>query len=254
MTAPLPTPDEFLNQGGVVSASFDGPPPIRYEGTVSGEPQLVQQRNLDNNKPKYWSPDNKPTEEPNDPATGQPNRQMLQLAVRLQTTQRDPAVPDDDGIRGVYLSYKKQDAAKAALKEAGMKGLHDGDWFALEFYSEDMTQQVARGKNRTKLYRAEARKGVPNQDGVWNQGQGQPTDGWGQPAPAAYPVALPAYTQPGSTPPQGYQQPPVQQAPQPAPVAAPVGFDEDTLNALPPAAIQTLKANGQLDPNWAPRA
>jgi hypothetical protein len=207
-------PDDFMDGAGVHSASFKGMPPITHAGEVTEPPELVQQRDFDTNEPLFW-PD---------------GRQKMMLKVIIQTDQRDPQDPDDDGKRALYLRYKMKDAVQEAIKRAGAKGApKQGGWLSLTYYADDLAAK--RGRNEPpKLYKAEYRPPDP-----WAGDQ----DGWGgaQPAGAQQgpPQGQPAYNPPPAgtpqAPPPQYQQqqmPPPQQggwgAPPPqgaAPPAAP---------------------------------
>lgn len=216
-------PDDFMDGAAVHSASFKGMPPITHAGEIVEPPELVQQRDYDSNEPLAW-PDGRP---------------KMMLKVVIQTDQRDPQDPDDDGKRGIYLRYKMKDAVQEAIKKAGQKGAPKmGGWLSLTYYADDVAAK--RGRNEPpKLYRAEYRPPDPwaNDADGWGgaQPQGAPQGppppapggqgGWnGQPqAPAQPAYNPPPAGQPNAAPPQYQQQqmPPQSPPPGPPPAAAP---------------------------------
>lgn len=133
-----PDPMSLLLGGGTRSAKFERP-----GDKVSGEILSVdtkQQTDLDGN-PKTWD-------------NGDP---MWQVVVVLQTDERDPADPEDDGRRAVYLkgSAKYASTAKAtadALRAAGVKTLEPGGTFALAYTGDG--EPTKRGFSAPKLYQA----------------------------------------------------------------------------------------------------
>ncbi|WAC65163.1 hypothetical protein OVA14_07115 [Agrococcus sp. SL85] len=73
--------------------------------------------------------------ETGEPETWQDGNPKQQVVVTLQTDQRDPALPDDDGKRRVYIKWwgdqKKQ--LLAAIKAAGVGDLLPGGTFTATF-------------------------------------------------------------------------------------------------------------------------
>ena len=208
------TADDFMDGAAVHSASFKGMPPITHMGEIVEDPELVQQRDFDTNDPLTW-PDGRP---------------KMMLKVVIQTDQRDPQDPDDDGKRGLYLRFRMKDAVQEAIKKAGQKGAPKrGGWLSLTYYADDVAAK--KGRNEPpKLYRAEYRPPDP-----WLNGNDP--DGWGGAQPAAQApqnvTQMPGYNGPQQNyspppPPQGGQQqwqqppmpPPATQAPPPGPPAA----------------------------------
>lgn len=105
----LPDADSFLMGGGTPSAKF---PTIgtSITGTVTREPEVLQQTDFDSGKPLFWD-DGKP---------------KLQARVVLATTERDSQIPDDDGTRAVYVKGQLQKAVAQAVRAAGAARLEVG--------------------------------------------------------------------------------------------------------------------------------
>jgi hypothetical protein len=196
MTAP--SANDWLMGGGVASAKFPTP-----GTTVGGEivrpPTLMQQRDISTGKPKTWE-------------NGDP---MMQLAVQVSTGQIDPAVPNDDGVRAIYVKGQMQQAVREAIRQAGAPGLEVGGRLAVTYVRDGEPPQ--RGMNAPKEYTAQY---------VSAANVALTSD---QPAPAAAPLTNGNGTQfPGQTP---FQQPAAAPAPQvQQPVAA--GPSPEALAAL----------------------
>lgn len=131
--------DAFLLGGGGKSASFENVGDSITGTVVSTE--VRQQTDLSGN-PRTWD-------------DGNP---IMQLVVKLQTTQRDDQ--DDDGIRSVYVKGSKKagsrslhDAVATAVRAAGAKGLEEGGTLTV---THDGTEPSStRGFNDRKLYTAQ---------------------------------------------------------------------------------------------------
>lgn len=130
-----PTADDFLMGSGVKSAKFETIG-AAATGTIAQPPDVQQQRDFDSGEPKFWS-DSKP---------------MLQLRVVLNTTQRDPGDPEDDGQRAVYVKGQMQKAVQQAVRSSGAKGLEVGGTLTVTFISEEPNSR-GRG-NPKKVYSA----------------------------------------------------------------------------------------------------
>ena len=102
MTAPTSTttPEGFLTAGGAKSATWpDGAYGLEIGGVITQAPDMVPVKDYDSGEPKFYPDSGKAVE---------------QLRVIVQTDERDPATPDDDGKRAMY--FKGQ--ARTALIEA----------------------------------------------------------------------------------------------------------------------------------------
>lgn len=258
----------FLFGGGIAAAfGKNDPYGTRRGGLVTMEPEIRQQTDFDTDEPLTWK-------------DGSPRMQMV---VTVQTDQRDPANPDDDGQRRFYIKGKLQYALAAALKQAGASQVSVGGQLYVTYTGEEPNVKNPR-LNDIKLYVAEYIPPNPQAD-FMQQGQ-QQGDPWGQ-APQAqggyqqappqhWPAQgpqQPVYQQPVQQAPQQYggvggggqvyqQQPPVQQAPpvqQQAPIQPPSQQQApqqqppaagvlppgfDTSN-LPPEALAMLQNMGQ---------
>lgn len=111
---------ELLNSGGARSFPF---PTIgtRATGRVLSA-DVVQSRNFDTNDPEFW-------------ADGNP-KQLVRVII--ETTERDPADPEDDGHRAVYIkAWGDQMAAlRAAIKQSGDTDIHPGGTFTAIYVSD----------------------------------------------------------------------------------------------------------------------
>lgn len=201
---------DWLMGGGVKSFSFAGTAPITAAGTICEPPSKMQKRNFDTGEPEVWN-------------DGQPR---IMMKVVIQTDQRDPSNPDDDGKRALYLENRKAFAVRDACKAVGAnRGPEVGGYLTLTYTGDDLAAKKGRGlppKNFSATYQP------PNpMDAVTGPDPTQ-QGGWGQlPAPAqptAHPVA-PAV-------PQQYAPPAAPAAPVPPAVSpgvpspsAPAGVD-----------------------------
>lgn len=183
MSEHLDDADRFL-LGGAKSASFPTIGTV-VSGTVVSRPEMMQQREP-SGELKTWK-------------DGSP---MMQLVVTIQTDERDPEDPDDDGERRLFIKSGMKTALQAAIKKAGAKRLEPGGFVTVKYYANG--KQETRGFNPPKLYQAE----------------------YTPPGDAA--LAPPAASAPQAAPPQqaapGGQQAAVQQAL--------AGLDPAVLNAL----------------------
>lgn len=138
----LPDPNSLLNGKSVPSISFkDAKVGDAYTGTITAL-ETAQVRNYESGEPEFWE-------------DGNPK---LQIVVTLATTYGDGA--EDDGERKVYLFGQKLQAAKAALKEAGMQKLELGTQFTITYSG---TKPSSNKKyNDVKLYTIALVKGTSN--------------------------------------------------------------------------------------------
>jgi hypothetical protein len=125
--------NDFLKSGGVASAKFD-----QVGAAVSGvltHVEKQQQRDMDTGKPKFWD-DGKPRE---------------QIVAHVQTTLRDPAVDNDDGVRALYIRGNMLKAVREALRTAGA-GLQIGGELLVAYTGDG--ERPRPGFNPPKLYAA----------------------------------------------------------------------------------------------------
>jgi hypothetical protein len=128
----------FLLGGGGKSAKFEAVGDT-ITGTIAAEPEMRQQTDIGTGALKTWD-------------NGDP---VMQLVVKLQTTERDDS--EDDGIRNLYVSggFKRASLQKAvadAVRAAGAKSLAVGGTLAVKFTGEEPPSK--KGFNPAKLYAA----------------------------------------------------------------------------------------------------
>lgn len=96
MTAP--TAEQFLtNSGKPAKLERIGE---YVQGDIIDDPQMMQQRDYETENLTFY-------------ADGAP---AMQLVIRLQTEQRDPDKPDDDGVRTIYVKGQLKTAVIAAMR------------------------------------------------------------------------------------------------------------------------------------------
>lgn len=98
----------FLGGTSTPSAKFPDKG-AKVKGIITEEPTSSQQTTPEG-KLKTWD-------------DGNP---MLQLVVTLQTSERDPEIEEDDGLRRLFIKGQMRNAVGKAVKEAGAKGLDVG--------------------------------------------------------------------------------------------------------------------------------
>ncbi len=128
---PLEDANEFLLSGGVRPAKFEMACAAVSGKVIHAEKQ--QQREIDSGKVKYWE-------------DGTPR---MQIVVHLQTSQRDPDDPDDDGMRAVYIRGNMLTALRGALRKAHAK-LELGGVLTVTYTGDG--ERKAAGFNPPKLY------------------------------------------------------------------------------------------------------
>lgn len=132
----MSTANEILMGGGVTSAKFENPGDS-ITGTIDVEPVARQQTDFTTGESLTW---------PN----GDPR---MQVVVTLATSQRDPSVEDDDGLRAVYVKGKSLTAAvREAIRKVGAKGLEKGGQLTVTYTGDGPAEK--RGLNPPKLYSA----------------------------------------------------------------------------------------------------
>lgn len=142
MNVALPDPNALLTGKSVPSISFkDAKVGDSFTGVIS-ELETAQVRNYETGDPEFWE-DGKP---------------KLQIVVTLETAYGDGA--DDDGQRKVYLFGQKLQAAREALKAAGLDKLEIGSEFTITYSG---TKPSSNKKyNDVKLYSIAVKKGTSN--------------------------------------------------------------------------------------------
>ena len=94
-------------------------------GTVwAGRVQRVEVRQVrdDDGNPETWD-------------NGDPKQQVV---VAIQTTQRDPERPGDDGVRGIYIKWwgAQRQALRDCLEAAGVEDIEVGGMFAAQYVGD----------------------------------------------------------------------------------------------------------------------
>lgn len=127
MTVPtqhqVPSADDFLMGGGVTSAKF---PTIgtTVGGRITERPTVEQQKDFTTGEAKFWD-DGKP---------------QMQLVVTLATNEIDPANPDDDGSRRVYVKGQMKNAVAQAVRTAGARGLEVGGILSVTYSADGVAK------------------------------------------------------------------------------------------------------------------
>lgn len=141
MTVPTqgqaPTADDFLMGGGVTSAKF----PVlgtTVTGRITERPTVEQQKDFTTGEAKFWD-DGKP---------------QMQLVVTLATAERDPANPEDDGARRVYVKGQMKTAVAQAVRAAGARGLEVGGVLSVTYSTDGVAKnpRFNAPKNFTATY------------------------------------------------------------------------------------------------------
>lgn len=134
--------DNFLF-GGAKSATF---PTIgtTLSGTITAPPEMSQQRDMKTGDLKVW-PDGNP---------------MMQMVLTLDTDEHDPADPDDDGQRRLFIKSGLKSAVARAVKAAGATRLEVGGTLTVRYSSDG--KQEKRGFSAPKIYEATYQRPADN--------------------------------------------------------------------------------------------
>ena len=163
---------DILNSSGIKGFKFEQPG-ASVIGTVI-EAEARQVTNFDSGEAEFWDDGNK----------------KMQIRITMQTTERDPMDPEDDGRRAVYVKTwgAQMEALRRAVKNSGADDILPGGTFGAT-YTGDGERKAGQRGFPPKMY--DYTYQPPSATGGYLGGQG----GGQQP------------------PQQGYQQPPQQQAP-----------------------------------------
>lgn len=225
INTPRPDANDILMGGGdgIKGASFANPGDS-VEGTIVSPPKAREEREF-----------NQVTKRSDGPVKTFPSGDPIYgILVDLQTAQRDPMDPEDDGVRRVYVEGRRlKDAIRTAVSNAGGKGLEVGGYLKVTH-----TGMEAAGTVMAKAYVAEYR--TPANQGLMG---GAPAAA----APVAQPVAQPTVAAPVAAQPVAA---PVS-VPAPAPAAPVAAADPVTtarqLFAVPGMADAQIAAATGLD-------
>lgn len=106
-------------------------------GDIIDDPQMMQQRDYETGDPIVY-------------ADGNP---AMQMVIRLQTTLRDPADPEDDGIRCVYVKGQLKSALMSAMRSSGDKVPRRGGQLTVTLTGLEPTQlKNGRPGNAKKIH------------------------------------------------------------------------------------------------------
>ena len=149
-------------------------------GTVKNA-QVIQKRNFDTGQPEFWS-DGKPVE---------------QIRILLDTALRDPADPEDDGTRAIYIKGwgDQLRALQSAIRAAGATDVLPGGTFTATYTGDGQVKQGQRGfppKVYQYAYRApSATAGIlGGQQPAPAPAYGQQQPAYGQPTPQPAPTSM----------------------------------------------------------------
>lgn len=130
MADPFADADSFLSGGSNVAAKWPTVGHV-FEGVVVGWDGPVQMTDMDTGEPLYWEGSKKVPESKVKNMALASKSPAMQLLVHVQgpvtgmtweTNQYiEKALPDDDGLRTMYVHGELQKALKKALNEAGAK-------------------------------------------------------------------------------------------------------------------------------------
>lgn len=209
--------NEMLMGGGIPSLKFESIG-TAFSGTIAMQPEVLQQRDFTTGEPKFYD-DGKP---------------MQQIKLVLDTDQRDPDDPYDEGQRTLWVKGNLFKEMRTAVRAARAKGLEVGGKIKVAYVGDG--EPPKRGMNPPKLFKVvyEA-PGAPALD--LDSMAAAPA---APPAPAV-PAPAPASAAPTQDP---WATPP---APAPAPAAQPSGRtaeQEAALAQLTPAQRHALGLPG----------
>jgi len=132
---------------------------------------------------------------------GDPKQQVV---VAIKTDQRDPERPNDDGVRGIYIKWWKEQrkALRECLEAAGVDDIEPGGLFAAK-YVGDGAQPQNKMLSPAKLMQYEYKPPSPTA-GLFGSSNGNgapPATPTAPPAPAQAAAAAPPPAQPPVQPP-----------------------------------------------------
>jgi hypothetical protein len=121
--------------GGAPSATF---PTIgtSWTGTVIGA-TTMQQRDFDDDSPLYW-----------DVEKTQPK---MQLVITINTAERNPEIPGDNGDRRLFAKGNMRQAVGTAIRSAG-RNIEEGGTLTVTYVSDGVAPR--KGANPPKQYTA----------------------------------------------------------------------------------------------------
>lgn len=198
--------NELLMSGGIKSAGFQilGDTVV---GTIIDQPKQVQMTKYKSDELDYWP-------------SGDPK---MQIVVTIQTDERDPADPTDDGRRRLFITPRMMKPTREAVLRAGVKGLAIGGRLAERWVSGS-----GEGAGNAREFAAEYAPPVVDPGSLLGPATAPPIL---TPALVAAPVAAAPITAPFT----GMLGPTAQ-------TAAPMGVDPNVWAGLPEAQRQAILA------------
>lgn len=174
------------------------------------------------------------------PRTTRDGRPVWGFRVDVQTTMRDPAIDNDDGVRRMHLDkWRQHEAVRNALKEAGVRHIEPGGELWMQWTGEDVDGDA---NNPAKTWLAKYRPPVGSVAGM--------TDPEGPPAYQAAPAPPPAPPAPVQSAPPGWGGP----TPTPVPASAPAAYTASVgSNWAAPAPVPAVPTPAA-QPHQAPPA
>lgn len=127
--------NDLLMGGGLAAAKF---PTIgtSIAGRIVRKPEARQQTDIETGEPLTF-------------ANGDPR---MQIVVNLATAERDPAKPEDDGERALYIKGNMLNAIRDAVRKTGAAGLEVGGNLTITYVGDG--EKKNRAFNAPKLYTA----------------------------------------------------------------------------------------------------
>jgi len=138
---------------------------------------------------------------PNEPGKGalkfyEDGRPIEELVLDLRTEQRDPSIPNDDGVRSVYFKSTWKRELARVLKNAGEDSIPLGGWLRIVRTHDE----PGKGAQPKKLVSIEYRSAADVSVTGTPQAAPQPVQAPVQQAPVAAPTQQPAQPAPTANP------------------------------------------------------
>lgn len=247
--------ESFFSGGGKSISWKDKPLGTTVSGTITAVHPPAQQVDPADNKPKFKK-------------NGEP---QMYVRIDLQTAERDPQDPEDDGHRSLYVQGFMSGAVGDALRKAGRMsgGPEVGGQLTVQLIERTPNENpalnainkfVAAYVSPSSQATGQFFNGQPQSAPVMSTASGQP-QAYQQPVPA-YPQQ--AVMQPPPQQPQYAQQPVPVQVPQPAPqpgfqgafppvggyAQPPAGVPPQPQYAVPPQPVLPPRPDAISPPAW----
>lgn len=128
--------DILMGGGGAPAWAFEAPG-VRKVARITKPPQSKQEREYDPRNPGGGKPKFFPSGDP-----------IMGVTVEVQTNERDPSDPDDDGKRTFYIEGKRlKEAVREAVRAAGANGLEVGGTLDVTLTHYDEPNDRKSGRN-----------------------------------------------------------------------------------------------------------